>query len=189
MRKKAKLVLVLSLVALMSSFVFTGCSNNDNDTSNKTTAKSDESGNNDDNNVADDIGNAVDDVGDAVGDAVDGFSNYGDAHDYFMNTMSGANGNAQYELRNESEDLVDYNNGSKGYRFELYDTSSGSDQKSGEYYVDSKTGKIYMMDETSNTVTEYNGNGNSNNGTTGNNTGNNNNNNSDTEENTNKNAR
>ncbi len=156
----------------------TGCG--DNTTTGST------SGNNDpllgenttEDNVVDDLGDAAMDVADGVGNAVDdlvgenGFDNYGDAHDYFLDTMGSYHSDAQFELRDESEDLMDYQEGSKGYRFSLYDTSNNdAGDMFGEFYVDATSGLIYRMEDDG-TIKEYPG---KNNSTTGNNSTNTNN--------------
>lgn len=173
----------LSLVTLGMAICFsmTGCGNN--------TTTGSTSGNNDNNvieDVVDDTGDAVEDVADGVGDAVDdlvgngGFDNYKDAHDYFMDTMSSYHADANFEIRDEDQELNDYQEGSKGYRFNLYDTSNDENgELFGEFYVDATSGMIYRKDENGN-INEYpgenNGNGNASNNTngTGTTTGNNN---------------
>lgn len=164
----------LSLVTLGMAICFslTGCG--DNTTTGST------SGNNDNNvieDVADDAGNAVEDVADGVGNAVDdlvgqgGFDNYKDAHDYFMDTMSSYHADANFEIRDEDQELNDYQEGSKGYRFNLYDTSTDKNGKLfGEFYVDATSGMIYRKDENGK-INEYPGTdngGNANNNTNGN---------------------
>lgn len=154
-------------VACIFCFALTGCGNKDNAST---------SGNND-NNLADDASNTVDDVADGIGNAVDdlvgngGFNNYNDAHDYFMDTMGSYHADSSFELRDEDQNLNDYQEGSKGYRFNLYDTSSNQEgDLFGEFYVDATSGKIYRKGNDG-TISEYPGN----NTTTGNNsnTGNN----------------
>lgn len=167
----------LVTLGMVMCFSLTGCGNN---TTNGST-----SGNNDNNvveDVANDAGNAVEDVADGVGNAVNdlvgngGFNNYNDAKDYFMNTMSSYHADAKFEIRDENQELNDYQEGSKGYRFNLYDTST--DQNGtlfGEFYVDANSGMIYRKDENGN-ITEYpvtnNGNAGQNNGNAGQNNGN-----------------
>lgn len=181
--KKFKNCLRLAATACVFCFILTGCGNKDNAST---------SGNNDNGAVkdaADDIGNAADDVANGVGDAVDdlvgkgGFDNYNDAHDYFMDTMGSYHADSKFEIRDEDKELNDYQEGSKGYRFNLYDTSKNDKgELFGEFYVDATSGAIYKKGN-NNKIEEYPGNkttGNSNN--TGNtktnsslnNTGNNN---------------
>lgn len=111
-------------------------------------------------NAAEDVGNAAKDVADGVGNAVDdlvgrnGFTSYADAHDYFLETMGSYHSDADFELRNEKEDLFDYQEGSKGYRFHLYDKSNNSDDMFGEFYVDADSGLIYRV-ENDGTINEY----------------------------------
>lgn len=158
--KKIRKVLVLATVFVMATSVFTGCGKNTKNDSADTTG---------DDNVIDDAADVVDDVGEGIGDAAEdagnalsgnSFDNYNDAHDYFLEQMGGYNQDAKYEVRNESQDLMEYQSGSKGYRFELYDTSK--DEKGtrvGEYYVDSSTGLIYSRDEESGEISQYGGDG------------------------------
>ncbi|MCM1180903.1 MAG: ubiquinone biosynthesis protein [Clostridium sp.] len=140
----------LSLVTLGMAVCLsmTGCGKN--------TTTGSTSGNNDNNvieDVVDDAGDAVKDVADGVGNAVDdlvgngGFDNYRDAHDYFMDTMSSYHADANFEIRDEDQNLNDYQEGSKGYRFNLYDTSSDKNGSLfGEFYVDATSGMIYRKD-------------------------------------------
>lgn len=179
--KKFGSYLRLVTVACVLCFAMTGCGNNDNSST---------SGNNDNNAVgdaADDVGDAADDVADGVGNAVDdlvgndGFDNYNDAHKYFMDTMGSYHSDAKFEVRDEDKELNDYQEGSKGYRFYLYDTSKNENgDLFGEFYVDATSGTIYKKGD-NNSFDEYpgnqtgNGTGANNNGTngTGSNTGNN----------------
>lgn len=156
--------------------------NNDPDLGDNTTENGTLS--NDIGDAASDVGNAVDDVADGVGNAVDdlvgrnGFNNYSDAHDYFLETMGNYHTDANFELRNENEDLFDYQEGSKGYRFHLYDTSNDSNDMFGEFYVDANSGLIYRVEDNG-TISEYpakNNNTADNNNSTNNNSTNNNNN-------------
>lgn len=152
-----KKYLVVLTIAVICTFGLTGCGNSDNAST---------SGNNTNNlaeDVGNDVGNAVEDVADGVGNAVDdlvgngGFENYNDAHDYFMNTMGSYHTDAKFELRDEDQKLNDYQEGSKGYRFNLYDTSNNENgEHFGEFYVDATSGKIYRRGEDG-TISEYPG--------------------------------
>lgn len=160
--KKIKNYICLAAVACVVCFVMTGCGNNTTSTSGNNTSSA--SGNDDNNvveDVADDAGNAVEDVADGVGDAVEdlvgngGFNNYKDAHDYFLETMGAYHSDASFELRDEDEELNDYQEGSKGYHFSLYDTSKNEKgELFGEFYVDATSGTIYKKDE-NDKITEY----------------------------------
>lgn len=163
-----KKLLCLSLVACGLCFCLTGCGNNDNGST---------SGNNDNNvvgdtadnvgdaagDLAEGAGNAVEDVADGVGNAVDdlvgtnGFDNYDDAQKYFLETMENYHSDAEFELRDEERDLEDYQEGSKGYHFKLYDTSKNQNGALfGEFYVDADTGVIYQeLDD--DRIVEYRG--------------------------------
>ena len=162
-----KKLLCLSAVTCGLCLGLTGCGNSD---------KGSTSGNNDNNvveDVADNVGDAAKDVADGVGNAVDdlvganGFDNYDDAHKYFLETMGNYHTDAKFEIREEDRNLADYQEGSKGYRFKLYDTSTNQDgELFGEFYVDADTGVIYQAD--GDNFIEYRGT------TTDNTTGNNN---------------
>lgn len=99
--------------------------------------------------VADGVGEAVDDMGEGIGDAVDNlgggsFDQYDDAKKYLLDKIGKDNANANYEVRDEKEDLVSYNSAdadARGYQFSVYETDT--DEKIGIYYVDKETGKIF----------------------------------------------
>ncbi|MBR1866020.1 MAG: hypothetical protein IJ801_05890 [Lachnospiraceae bacterium] len=112
-------------------------------------------------NVTNGVGDAAKNVTNGVGDAVDdllgngGFNNYADAHDYFLDTMGAYHSDANFELRNEDKNLTDYQEGSKGYHFTLYDTSKNAEgDLFGEFYVDATSGVIYKKGN-NNTFEEY----------------------------------
>lgn len=140
-------------------FIMTGCGNNDNDTTtenNNTNSEDSVMDNIEDavEDTADGVGNAVNDITNGVGNAVDdlvgnnGFDNYKDAHSYFLDTMNSYHTDANFELRDENENLIDYQEGSKGYHFKLYDTSKNKEgELFGEFYVDSTSGFIYKKSE------------------------------------------
>ncbi|MDO5156036.1 MAG: hypothetical protein Q4D51_08720 [Eubacteriales bacterium] len=169
--KKTNHLFRLTTLGLVLCFSLVGCGNTSGSTS----------GNNDNNttdnaanDMGTDVGNAVGDLangaGDAVGDVADGvgnavddlvgnggFDNYNDAHDYFMDTMSAYHSDAKFEIRDEDKELNDYQEGSKGYRFKLYDTSKNdSGDLFGEFYVDANSGQIYQKDK-SGKINEYPG--------------------------------
>lgn len=157
----------LLLVTCSLGLALTGCGNND---------KGSTSGNNDNNVVedaADNVGNAVEDVADGVGNAVDdlvgtnGFDNYEDAKTYLMQTMEEYHPDMKFEIRDEDKNLTDYQEGSKGYRFRLYDTSKDENgELFGEFYVDANSGVIYRMGDNE-TFEEYRGKETTTNGTDG----------------------
>ncbi len=139
--------LMITMVAL--SFALTGCGNSTNGST---------SGNNDNNNVlqdaVDDVGTAAEDIANGVGNAVNdlvgngGFNSYNEAHDYFLDTMGSYHSNAKFELRDEDQELNDYQEGSKGYHFHLYDTSNNENgEYFGEFFVDATNGTIYKKGE------------------------------------------
>ncbi len=162
--KNIKKVFSLCLVLIMLSTCLAGCGTNNAGTT----------GDNALNELGTDTKNAVNDAGDVAKDVVDGvedvaegtgnlvtgkgFNTYNDAHDYFLEQMGTGNNAAKYEVRNESQDLMEYQSGSKGYRFELYDTANDTNgTRVGEYYVDSATGLIYSKNEESGDITQYSG--------------------------------
>lgn len=167
--KKFKLFLCTTCILVMGCFVLAACGNDNGSTSGNNTQDATNNGEN--TNTGDNAGDAIDDAGNAIGDAVDdvaegigdaaeditsGFTNYGDAHDYFMNRMGQENTSAQYELRNESEDLTTYDGKNQGYHFELYDTATNSDgEKVGDFYLEPESGKIYKKDASSGDINEY----------------------------------
>ncbi len=163
-----KKLLCLSLVSISCCALLAGCGND------KTGSTS---GNNDNNvvsdatddigNAAEDLaegaGNAIDEAADGIGNAVDdlvgtnGFDNYDDAYDYFLKTMESYHADAKFEIRDEDRELDDYHEGSKGYAFELYDTSKNEKGEFfGEFYVDADTGVIYQELE-DDRIVEYHG--------------------------------
>lgn len=95
------------------------------------------------------VGDAVDDVADGVGDAIDNlgggsFEKYEDAKKYLLDKLHKDNVSANYEVREETEDLTAYNGndeGAEAYKFSVYETDGN--EKIGIYYVDKDTGKIY----------------------------------------------
>lgn len=157
--KKIKNYLRLVPIACALCIVMTGCGNNNRNSANSNNKNK----NTTENNVANNVGNAAEDVAEGVGNAVDdlvggnGFNNYNDAHKYFMETMGSYHSDAKFELRDENQNLTDYQEGSKGYRFNLYDTSKNKEgEHFGEFYVDAATGKIYRKGE-NNAFEEYTG--------------------------------
>lgn len=184
--KKIKKMMVLMAVFAVMAFALTGCGGVNNATDSATTTENNAGNTTNDtsDNAGSAVGDAAQDVGDAVGDVAEGagdavsdlidgsngFDNYADAHDYFLQEMGRGNNGAKYEVRNEKKDLVSYDNNNKGYSFELYDTSSNSKgERVGQFYVDSKNGKIYQKNEKTNEIDEYKintkSNGNATNGT------------------------
>lgn len=181
--KKLKLFVCVTCILAMGCFVLTACGDKNSTSGNNTQEQNGNAANGTNgNNAMDDAGNAigdaVDDVADGIGDAVNditsGFENYGDAHDYFMKRMGEDNPKAQYELRNESEDLTAYDGNTQGYHFELYDTATNSEgERIGDFYLEPKSGKVYKKDSGSGNISEYKfaSNGNKNSGTNKNDTG------------------
>ena len=110
--------------------------------------------------VAKGVGDAVGDVANGVGNAVGnvtngGFETYEDAHDYLLGQLGTQDSNASYEVRNVKKETVAYQNGQKGYQFEIHDTRDGNDTTVGTFYVDQATGKVYKGDENGKNIKEY----------------------------------
>lgn len=162
--KNIKKSFSLVLVLIMVSACLAGCgTNNRGTTADNALNDLGTNANNAVNNAGDVVKDAVDgveDVAEGAGNLVtgNGFNTYNEAHDYLLEQMGTGNTNAKYEVRNESQDLMEYQSGSKGYRFELYDTATDTNgTRVGEYYVDSATGLIYQKDEESGEITQYSG--------------------------------
>lgn len=166
MMKFKKLVTLMATLAILC-FAVAGCGkvNDATDAKDKNNNAVGEDADNAANDAADAVGdvadgaaNAVDDVADGVADMIDGsngFDNYDDAHDYFLQQMGNNDSGANYEVRNESRDVTSYDDKNEGYQFELYDTASNAEgERKGLYYVDKKNGKIYQRDEKNNAVNE-----------------------------------
>lgn len=106
--------------------------------------------------VGDAVGDVANGVGDAVGDVTDGgFETYEDAHDYLLGQLGTENRDASYEIKNVKKETVEYQDGQKGYQFEVHDTNNGKDTKIGTFYVDQATGKVYKGDKNGKNVKEY----------------------------------
>lgn len=163
--KNIKHFLCLSALCMITVFTLTGCGQNTaNSTSgNNNTDKNDLSENVSDaaRDVAGGAADATKEIADGIGDATNdllgkgGFDNYNDAHDYFLDTMGSYHADANFELRNEDKELNDYQEGSKGYHFYLYDTSKNENgEQFGEFFVDANSGRIYRKG-TDNSIEEY----------------------------------
>ncbi len=166
--KHLKSYVCLAALAGVFGFALTGCGSRASTSGNNVSSSTAESVR----HAADRVGDAAKDVAEGVGDAAknvttgvgeavddllgdSGFDSYADAHDYFLDTMGAYHSDARFELRNEDQALADYQEGSKGYHFNLYDTSRNSaGEKFGEFYVDANSGVIYKKG-TGNTVEEY----------------------------------
>lgn len=170
--KNLKLFICMTCIAAIGCFLLVGCGKNNSTSGNNTQENSSGSDNANGTGEGDVIGGAVGDIADGIGDMTSGFTNYKDAHDYFMDQMGRENSNAQYELRNESEDLTTYDGSTQGYHFELYDTANNSDgEKVGDFYLEPNSGKIYQKDASSGKFNEYKFSGSGANGTGNNGTG------------------
>ena len=58
-------------------------------------------------------------------------------------------------VKNKSEETTEYQDGSEGYHFEVYDTKDDSGKKYGDFYVDKDTGKIYQKNTDTKKIEEY----------------------------------
>ena len=161
--RKFKNYLCLTAVTCVCVLGMTGCGNSKKTSTsgNNTTATTEATTTNVAEDVTNNVGNAVEDVTDGVGNAVNdlvgnnGFETYEDAHKYFLETMGNYHNDAKFEIRDEDRNLNDYQEGSKGYHFHLYDTSKNeSGELFGEFFVDATSGVIYKKNEDG-TVTEY----------------------------------
>lgn len=175
--KKIKHFLCLSAICLITAYALTGCGTDTaagSTSGNNNTDKNDLSENLSDaakdvadgaadaaKEAADGATDATKDLADGIGDATNdllgkgGFDNYNDAHDYFLDTMGSYHADAKFELRDEDKELNDYQEGSKGYHFHLYDTSKNNNGDDfGEFYVDVNSGRIYKKG-VNDTVEEY----------------------------------
>lgn len=159
--RKFKSLLLLSFTIVFVGACVTACTVPGSSTSgNNRTGRNNTEGNigNAVENAGEHLGNAVENVGDAAGNLLgsNGFNSYNEAHEHFLKTMSGYNTNAKYEVRDENKNLADYQEGSKGYYFSLYDTSSNTKgEHVGEFYVDTATGRIYHKDKSTGKINEY----------------------------------
>ena len=157
MKKKCWMLTMAAVLTLSVAAMFTGCSNKNDATTTETKGEgaSTTATNND---LGDDVEDAADDVADGAKDLADdvanGCDNYDDAHDYLINRL-GSDGNGQYEVRNKEENVSEYRDGAKGYHFEIYDTSTDSGKKYGDFYVDKDNGKIYKKNTDTKKVEEY----------------------------------
>lgn len=83
------------------------------------------------------------------------FDTYEDAKTYLMNKLEAAHEDISYEFREETQDLISYdsdNPGAEGYQFHVYESEGG--KKTGDYYVDKDTGKVYRYTK-DNKISEF----------------------------------
>ena len=72
-----------------------------------------------------------------------------------MDKLTADNEDMSYEFREETQDLTSYdsgNPGAEGYQFHVYESEGG--KKTGDYYVDKDTGKVYRYTK-DNKIMEY----------------------------------
>lgn len=106
--------------------------------------------------VKDDIKDAAEDAGDIMDNLGAGtFDTYEDAKNYLKDKLETDHEDVDYEFREETQDLTSYdsaNPGAEGYEFHVYESEDG--KKTGDYYVDKDTGKVYLYTK-DNKITEY----------------------------------
>lgn len=123
--------------------------NPDNTTENKKTTESTDTDNNAQNNIEEDADGIMDNLGAGT------FDTYEDAKNYLMDKLTADNEDIDYEFREEDENLTSYdsnNPGAEGYQFHVYESEGG--KKTGDYYVDKDTGKVYRYTK-DNKITEF----------------------------------
>lgn len=123
--------------------------NPDNTTENKKTTESTDTDNNAQNNIEEDTDGIMDNLGAGT------FDTYEDAKNYLMDKLTADNEDIDYEFREEDENLTSYdsnNPGAEGYQFHVYESEGG--KKTGDYYVDKDTGKVYRYTK-DNKITEF----------------------------------
>lgn len=144
--KKQKTYVAMLLVALVI-LSLAGCGmKNSKDNAETTTGWSVE---NPDNTIEEDADGIMDNLGAGT------FDTYEDAKNYLMDKLTADNEDMSYEFREETQDLTSYdsgNPGAEGYQFHVYESEGG--KKTGDYYVDKDTGKVYRYTK-DNKIMEY----------------------------------
>ena len=119
--------------------------NPDNTTKDKKTTESTDA----EDNIEEDADGIMDNLGAGT------FDTYEDAKNYLKDKLETDHQDISYEFREENEELTAYNSenpGAEGYEFHVYEADGG--KKTGDYYVDKDTGKVYLYTE-DNKITEY----------------------------------
>ena len=119
--------------------------NPDNTTKDKKTTESTDA----EDNIEEDADRIMDNLGAGT------FDTYEDAKNYLKDKLETDHQDISYEFREENEELTAYNSenpGAEGYEFHVYEADGG--KKTGDYYVDKDTGKVYLYTE-DNKITEY----------------------------------
>lgn len=119
--------------------------NPDNTTKDKKTTESTDA----EDNIEEDADGIMDNLGAGT------FDTYEDAKNYLMDKLTADNEDMSYEFREETQDLTSYdsgNPGAEGYQFHVYESEGG--KKTGDYYVDKDTGKVYRYTK-DNKIMEY----------------------------------
>lgn len=123
--------------------------NPDNTTENKKTTESTDAEDNAQDSIDEDADGVMDNLGAGT------FDTYEDAKNYLMDKLTTDNEDVAYEFREETQDLTSYdsnNPGAEGYQFHVYESKEG--KKTGDYYVDKDTGKVYRYTK-DHKITEY----------------------------------
>ena len=148
--KKQKTYVAMLLAALVI-LSLAGCGmKNSKDNAEATTGWSVE---NPDNTTKDKKEEDADGIMDNLGAGT--FDTYEDAKNYLMDKLTADNEDMSYEFREETQDLTSYdsgNPGAEGYQFHVYESEGG--KKTGDYYVDKDTGKVYRYTK-DNKIMEY----------------------------------
>lgn len=151
---------VAILLMVMMAFALAGCgmkkskdnaeattgwsvANPDNTTENEKTTETTRE------DIEEDAGDIMDNLGAGT------FDTYEDAKNYLMDKLETDNEDIAYEFREENESLTSYdsaNPGAEGYQFHVYESEGG--KKTGDYYVDKDTGKVYRYTK-DNKITEF----------------------------------
>lgn len=119
--------------------------NPDNTTKDKKTTESTDA----EDNIEEDADGIMDNLGAGT------FDTYEDAKNYLMDKLTADNEDMSYEFWEETQDLTSYdsgNPGAEGYQFHVYESEGG--KKTGDYYVDKDTGKVYRYTK-DNKIMEY----------------------------------
>lgn len=180
MTQKSVKQFILSSLFILTCFCFTACGSTKNgNNADETPGVNNETGNttNDMNNTGTNdstngsMNNDSTGVGETLMEGAENlveditnidFTDYKSSHDYLLDKIAGNEGNdsGRYVVREESKEAVSYDpldSTKKGYRYEVYDTTSDSDDKYGVFYVDHETGTIYRENDKTDKIEEYKG--------------------------------
>lgn len=158
MKKSKMYVVMLLAVMVVCALVGCGMKNSNGEDAEATTGWSVENPDNtmENNKTTEDINdteNTEDGIMNHLGAGT--FDTYEDAKNYLKDKLEADHKDISYEFREENEELTAYNSenpGAEGYQFHVYEADGG--KKTGDYYVDKDTGKVYLYTE-DNKITEY----------------------------------